>query len=238
MVIYDRTDAAGFEPTDRWADGFGWIAHPGERAKRASHAVRCDDGVWLVDPLWAPDVDDRIDELGTVAGVLVCFNWHARDADRFARRYDVPVSVPDWPGMDRVEARLEASVERFADRPGTGDAGLELRRCEPMPGWSEAMLYREADATLYVPESLATAPTYTVGDERLGTGVIRRVNPPRDRLADLEPERVLVGHGEGVFDEATRALEYALAVSRRRLPRAVVENGPSQVRALFAAMRS
>lgn len=237
MVIYDRGGAGDVELVDRWADGFGWIAHPRERGTRASHAVRGEDGLWLLDPLWAPGVTERIDDLDAVAGVAVCFNWHARDADRFARRYGVPVSVPDWPGMDRVEARLDAPVERFATGDGLGGSAFDVRRCEPMPGWSEAICYREADGTLYVPESLATAPTYTVGDERLGAGVIRRLDPPRALLRDCEPDRVLVGHGTGVTDDATRALEHALAVSRRRFPRALRENGPAQLRALVAAVR-
>ncbi|WP_049922220.1 hypothetical protein [Halopiger djelfimassiliensis] len=236
-MIYDRRDAREFEPIDRRPDGFGWVAHPHETAVRASHAVRCDDGVWIVDPLWAPGVTDRIDELGAVAGVVVCFNWHGRDADRFARHYDVPVFVPDWNGMSRVVSRIDAPIERFADRFGEGESGFELIRCEPMAGWSEAMAYRESDGTLYVPESLATAPTYTVGDERLGAGVLRRLDPPRDQLWPLEPDRVLVGHGAGVMDEATRALEDALAGSRRRLPRALLRNGGAQMRALFAAVR-
>ncbi|WP_049928206.1 hypothetical protein [Halopiger goleimassiliensis] len=236
MTIYERGRSRDLAVIDEWEGGFGWLAHPHEHGRRASHAVDGPGGIWLLDPLWTPDAVETIDDRGDVAGVAVCFNWHARDADRFASRYDVPVTIPAWSGMDRAVDRLEAPVERVTG--GLGESGFELRRCEPMPGWSEAFCYRERDDTLYVPESLATAPGYTVGDERLGTGVLRRLQPPRAHLRDLEPDRVLVGHGAGVLEDATRALEHALAVSRRRFPRALREHGVEQARALLAAMRS
>lgn len=242
MTIYDRGESTAFREIDRWENGFGWLAHPNESGRRASHAIRGDDGIWLVDPLWAPGVAERIDDIGAVAGVVVCFNWHARDVDRFADHYDVPVFVPEW--LDRVEERTRAPVVRFAET--VGDSGFEVRRYEPVPGWSEAFAYREADGTLYVPEALGTAPSYVVGDERIGAGIVPRLVPPRTHLGDLEPERILVGHGAGIgFTDgppepgpmdAARALEHALAVSRRRLPRALRANGAVQFRSMLSAV--
>ncbi len=46
-----------------------------------------------------------------------------------------------------------------------------------------------------------------------------RLNPPRRALRGVAPERVLVGHGAGVMDDATRVLEAALSRSRKRAPR-------------------
>ena len=253
MPNYDRRDATGYREIDRWDGGVGWLAHPHETGQRASHAVVADDrversstgsrtqsgdGVWLLDPLDAPGVDDLIAEFGEVVGVAVLSNWHARDAGVFARRHDVRVHLPEW--MTRVEGRVDAPVERYATGPGSrgfGDAGFRVRQCHPLPGWREGIAYRESDGTLYVPESMGTAPAYTVGEERLGLSVIRRPFPPRDRLAGVEPARVLVGHGAGVFEAADEALADALAGARRRFPRALAAHAGTQLRALVEAAR-
>lgn len=247
MTIYERGVSTDYRTIDRFADGFGWFAYPRESGRRASHAIRNaaddeeDGSVWLFDPLWAPGVTDEIDALGPVAGVAVLFDWHARDADRFARHYDVPVTVPDW--LERVEPRVDAPVRRIGAGEELGDSGFRVRRHVPYPGWREAVAHRDADGTLYVPETVSSAPSYTVGGEELGIELSQRLVPPRNLLGHFEPARVLVGHGEGVLDDAdgegtaARALEYALAGSRRRFPRALVENGPTLARALLAAIR-
>ncbi len=129
--MYHRARSDGFRVIDRWEDGVGWIAHPEETGARASHAVRGEGGgVWLLDPLDAPDVESLIDGLGSVTGVVVLSNFHARDADVFANRYDVPVWVPAW--MNRVESRLDAPVERFDET--FGDAGFVVTASRLLPG--------------------------------------------------------------------------------------------------------
>lgn len=230
MKTYDRSTPTDLREIDRFEDGVGWLAHPTEGGRRASHAVKTDDGTWLLDPLWASGVEDLIESLeDEIVGVAVCSCWHARDADRFARTYDVPVYAPSW--MSRLESRVNAPLERYR-----GDLeGIAVDRCEPFPGWSEAICYVESHDTLYVPDTLGTVDAFTVGDERIGLELARRLDPPR-RLRTLEPDRILVGHGEGVLEDATRALEYALAGGRRRLPRAVLENGPSTLRSVVGAL--
>ncbi|ELZ03701.1 hypothetical protein [Natrialba aegyptia] len=235
-MIYDRRDSYEFREIDRWDDGVGWLAHPDEGGRRASHVVVGADGIWLLDPLWAPGVDDLLDEFtadreDSVAGVAICSNWHTRDADRFARRYDVPIWVPEW--MGRVDERTAEPVRHYE---GSFDPSIRTVRCEPMPLWNEVILYWADHNTLYVPESMGTADPYTVGNERIGLELVRRLDPPRS-LRELEPDRILVGHGAGVLDDATRALEFALAGGRRRFPSAVLENGPTTVRALYGAIR-
>lgn len=231
MTMYDRGAASDCRVVSRWDGGLSWLPFPDETARRASHAVRGDDGVWLFDPIDAPNVDDAVAELGSVAGVVVLSAYHARDAGAFAARHDVPVSLPRW--LPRVADRVDAPVERFDVEPG--DSGFVVREHAPIPGWSEGVAYRRSDATLYVPESLGTAPPYTVADERLGLYLFQRFVVPKFFLG-YEPERVLVGHGDGVFTDATPALADAVTNARRRLPRALVENGRAQVRAAFAAM--
>jgi hypothetical protein len=130
MPTYVRDDPAEFREIDGWSDGRGWLAHPEEDTRRASHAIRGEDGrVSLFDPLDAPGVDDLVAELGEVAGVATFSNYHARDAGRFARRHDVPVYLPKW--TTRVTSRIDAPVERYGAT--LGDSGFSVRGYEPIP---------------------------------------------------------------------------------------------------------
>ncbi|MFC6875402.1 MBL fold metallo-hydrolase [Halobellus marinus] len=165
MPIYDRRPPSEYEAVDRWDGGIGWLAHPNETGRRTSHAVvGADGGVWVIDPLDAPGIDEELSALGNVRGVLVCSNYHVRDADRFAARHDVPVYCPSW--LSRAVSKLDSPTDSETDTVGT--SGFELRRCRPFPGWSEVVAYRESDETLYVPDVLGTTPLFTVGAERLG----------------------------------------------------------------------
>jgi len=233
MPIYDRGEPDEFETIDRRSDGVGWIAHPDEAGLRASHAVRGDDGVWLLDPIDAPGVDDLLAELGPVAGVAVLSDYHARDAAAFARRHDVPVHVPAW--IDRGADRTDAPIERFEG--DLGSSGFRAIEYDPFPGWTEAFLYRESDGTLYVPDSMAASVRPTVGDERIGLYLLVRLRPPGEELAGIDVERVLFGHGSGVFEGADAALADALAGARRRFPRALVAGGWSELKLAGAALR-
>ncbi|MFB6068449.1 MAG: hypothetical protein ABEJ90_00805 [Halobacterium sp.] len=241
MAMYERGDSDGPAVVDRWEGGVGWLAHPGEDGERASHAFRTADGVWVVDPLDAPGVDDLLADLGDVAGVAVLSNYHARDADELARRHGVPVHVPAWSAMDRVVDRLDAAVERFEE----GFAGFEggvggfgVRRVDPLPGWTEAVAYRERDGTLYVPDVLSASGKFAVADERVGLFLLSRLRPPGDAFGDVTPERILFGHGDGVFADAEGALENCLDGARRRFPRALATTAGTQLRALFDAVRN
>ena len=226
-MMYDRGRAADCTVVDRFDGGVGWLAHPHEEARRASHAfVDADGDVWVVDPLDAPGVDDLLAEYGEVAGVAVLSNFHARDADAFAARHDVPVSLP--PKMDRVADLVDAPTRRLRD----GDGGFTYRQTTPLPGWRETVAYRESDGTLYAPDSLGTAAWATVDRERLGVYLLARPLPPRALFAGYDPDRVLVGHGAGVFDDASGALDEALDGARRRFPRALVQEGGTQLRGL------
>ena len=44
MPIFDRTESKNHQVIDRWDGGIGWIAHPDEDSRRASHAVVGDNG--------------------------------------------------------------------------------------------------------------------------------------------------------------------------------------------------
>jgi hypothetical protein len=193
---------------DRWEGGVGWIVHPEETLRRASHALATTDGVWVVDPLDAPGLDDLLAEYGDVAGVVVTMDRHGRDAATLARRHDVAGHVP-------------RSVSFGADvttRPAGGTLGetdVRVLDAVSLPGWREAALFD--GETLVVGDALGTAPHFLAPGERLGVHPFLRVVPPR-RLRGLEPERVLVGHGEGVLADGTAALDDALEGARRNLP--------------------
>ena len=225
------------EPTDpavvdQWNGGVGWIAHPEETMERASHALSTDEGVWLVDPLCAPGVADLLGDLGEVAGVILLSNYHLRDADVFADRHKVQVTLPA--PMTGVEDRLAAPVSRLAVGATIGE--YELFTVAHSPWWQEYGL--TVGETLVVGESVGTAAYLRAGEEDLGVMLIRRLTPPRDALAGRDPARILAGHGPGLHENAGEALEDTLSSARRRLPRALLENGTRQLRTVIAAVRT
>jgi len=225
--MYDRSDSTSARQIHEFDGGVSWIAHPGEGGQRASHAIRGDDGVWVLDPLDAPNVDDIIAQVGDVVGVAVLTSWHARDAGTVADRHDVAVHVPEW--MRRVEARVDAPLKQYSLAPG--ESGFRTLACRPFPLWDEVFLYDDRSDTLVIPDSMATVDYSLVGDERLGLQWFRRPQPPK-QLHGLEPARILVGHGQGVTTDAPAALARALDGARRQFPNAVVENAPRSLRSL------
>jgi hypothetical protein len=230
MPAYERSPATGYQEIDRWDEGVGWIAHPDEDGERASHALKTDDGIWVIDPVDAPGIDELLGEMGDVAGVAVLSSHHARDAGPIATRHDVAVHIPQW--MDRIAERVDAPIKR--EKRVLGDLGFNTYPVEPLSVYQGAIAYRDADGTLIVPDLLSSGSAYPVGDERIGVMLGVRPFPPRNTFEGLEPERILFGHGEGVFEDATAALDDALATARKRYPQALVENLGTNLR-LFAA---
>ncbi|WP_435144662.1 hypothetical protein [Halobaculum sp. P14] len=203
------------ERIDEFDGGLSWLAYPDERMQRASHAVTDDGDVWILDPVDGPGVDEFVASLdGDVAGTVVCLDRHKRDAAAVADRHGVPVYVPEW--MTGVAEELDAPVERFGDALGGFDA-IAVKRGAVLP-WQEVALYDETGGTLYVPEAVGTVDFMTVPGERLGVHPALRLLPPRRPLSGLDPDRVLVGHGAGVHDDAATALAEALRRSRRTAP--------------------
>jgi len=197
---------------DRFEGGVGWIAYPDETMERASHALQTEEGLWLVDPVDADGLDDLLAEFGEVAGVVVCLDRHKRDAAAIARRHDVSVHVPRW--MTGVASEIDAPIERAVGE--LGDSGYELFRIRDssVPPWQEAGLYNPDNGTLVVPESVGAADYFLADGERLGVHPMLRLTPPRAALAGYTPDRILVGHGEGVLTDAAAALDDALDSSK------------------------
>lgn len=180
---------------DLGREGFGWIVD--ETMTRASHALASDGKVWLVDPVDWPEAIDRAVALGEPAGVIQLLEWHNRDCARLARRLAVPHVV-----TPRLLPGSPFTFIQFA----------RLRR------WRESALWWPDTRTLVTADVLGTNRFYTAGKAPLGVHLFLRLTPPR-ALGAYEPDRILVGHGEGLLGPGTAdALSDALRSSRRRLP--------------------
>lgn len=216
--------ATDWAETNRWERGASWIAYPDETMQRASHVLETDAGSIVVDPVDAAGIDDLFAAFGDVAGVVVLLNRHKRDSAAIARRHDVPVYVPD--ALAGVEDDIDAPTERIhREVPGT-DYGVHELTSNAV--WQEAALYGGEDDTLVVPEAVGTADYFLAGTERLGVHPMLRLTPPT-KLNRLTPERLLVGHGHGIVDDASGALADALRGSRGRTPGLYVKNLKSLV---------
>jgi hypothetical protein len=154
--------------------GFGWIPH--ERLVRTSHALAVEGRVWLVDVVVWPDALERARSLGEPAGVIQLLDRHNRDCADVAAQLGVPhLRVPD---------RL--------------DAPLQIVRVVNLPLWHERALWWPEGRVLVVADALGTVGYFTPRGAALGVHPLLRLFPPKRRLGRLEPDVVLVGHGEGV----------------------------------------
>jgi hypothetical protein len=178
--------------------GFGWI-EPG-RMQRTSHALLADGRVWIVDPVEAAGVDERIRSLGEAGGVIQLLDRHNRDCAAFATRFGVPHHVVPL-------GRLGGVTFKF----------LLVRKSRV---WKETALWWEDERVLCVADALGTTPFFCAPGEALGVHPLLRPLPPRKRLGAVSPRHVLCGHGEGLHgDQAEPAFREALSTARRRLPR-------------------
>jgi hypothetical protein len=183
--------------------GFGWISPEKPKLRIASHALAGAGGVWLVDPTDAPALDERVRALGEPRGVIQLLDRHNRDAAAVAARLGVPHHRVPFGGVP--------------------DAPFEILPLVRRSRWREAALWWPEQRVLVTADALGTVPHYfALGGEPIGVHPLLRLTPPR-RLAALEPEHVLVGHGEGVHTAATEAVRGALSHSRRRAVRLPLE---------------
>jgi hypothetical protein len=153
--------------------------------------------VWLVDPLDWPEAIDRALTLGDPAGVIQLLDRHNRDCARLAAQFGIPhLVVPD----------------------AVAGSPFEVVPVMRRKHWRETALWWLAARTLVIADALGSNRFYTGGQAPIGVHVLLRFKPPK-ALAALEPERVLVGHGEGVVGPDTaRILGDAVRTSLRRLP--------------------
>lgn len=211
--------ATEYREIDRRDAGVGWIAYPDETMQRASHAFAIDGDVWVCDPVDVEGLDDLLAEFGEVAGVVTLLDRHKRDAAAIANRHGVAVHVPEW--MTGVVDDIDAPTERI--HLELADTGVGVHKLVDNRFWQEAALYIEDRNELIVPESVGTADYFLVGSERLGVHPMLRLKPPK-KLRRFSPDRVLVGHGAGISENATEALSNAVSGARARTPGLYVKN--------------
>ncbi|MBX0285247.1 hypothetical protein [Haloarcula salinisoli] len=211
--------ATDWTETNRWERGASWLAYPDETMQRASHVLGTDAGAIVVDPVDAEGIDELFADFGDVAGVIVLLNRHKRDSAAIAKRHDVPVYVPE--ALAGVEDDIDAPTERVHRQIPDTDYGVHELTSNAV--WQEAALYGDEDDTLVVPEAVGTADYFLAGSERLGVHPMLRLTPPT-KLNRLTPERLLVGHGHGIMDDASGALADAVRGSRGRTPGLYVKN--------------
>lgn len=188
---------------DEAAWGFGWIAGDPPWMQRTSHALLAGDGVWLVDPVDFPGLDDRVRALGRPAGVIQLLDRHGRDCAPVSARLGVPIWI------------TPAAV------PGSPFEVIEVKRARR---WRESALWWPQQRVLVVAEAVGTVRYFRAPGEALGVHPLLRLTPPRI-LCGYEPEHVLVGHGAGIHEDAATALHVAIRRSRvnalRVIPRLV-----------------
>jgi len=190
-----------FRSCDEFEGGFGW-KEPGF-LERTSHVLVADGAAWLVDPLAADGLEQRIRAAGRPAGVIQLLDRHGRDCAALAERLSVPLHVVPFDGVE--------------------GAPFSFRRVVRLPGWREAALWWPEARVLVCADALGTAAYFRAPGERLGVHPFLRLLPPRAMARGLTPGHVLCGHGEGIHgEEAAIQLAQALATSRRRIPRWLV----------------
>jgi hypothetical protein len=175
--------------------GVTWVEQ--SAMARAGHGLLDDGRVWLIDPYEDAEALAVVAELGTPAGVLQLLDRHNRDCERLARRFDVPL----------FRLPVEGVGTPFQPIPVISNRA-----------WREVALWWAGRETLVVAEAVGTAPAFALG-HRVGVHPMLRLTPPRKQFAGLEPERLLVGHGQAIESGANAALRDALDRSRRDLPR-------------------
>ncbi len=187
----------GARLVDEIGFAFGWIAPEPRFMQRASHAVAADGRVWVIDPVADESALGRARELGDLAGVVQLLDRHRRDCRAVAEQLGVPhYELPEQPPAGAPFEVLPLLRRRW---------------------WHEVALWFPEERTLVCADAVGTAQYYRAPGERLGVSPLLRLTPPR-RLLAVEPDHVLVGHGEGIHEDAAAALREAVTLARRRTP--------------------
>jgi hypothetical protein len=192
-----RRAVGGVRFVDELGFAFGWIAPEPRFMQRASHAVASHGRVWLIDPVADENALRRARELGDPAGVVQLLDRHRRDCRAVAEQLGVPhYELPEQPPAGAPFEVLPLLRQRW---------------------WQEVALWHPEQRTLVCADAVGTAQYYRAPGERLGVSPLLRMTPPR-RLLAVEPDHVLVGHGEGIHEDAAAALREAVTLARRRTP--------------------
>jgi len=190
-------DVGGVRFVDGIGFAFGWIAPKPGFMQRTSHAVASRGRVWVIDPVADEAALERARRLGEPAGVVQLLDRHGRDCRGVAEQLGVPhYEVPEQP---------------------PAGAPFEVVPLQRRRWWHEVALWFPEQRTLVCADAVGTAPYYRGPGERLGVSPLLRLTPPR-RLLAVQPHHVLVGHGEGIHEDAAAVLREAVTLARRRTP--------------------
>jgi hypothetical protein len=212
---------APIEVFDRFEGGISWGRAGAGLLECRAHALRtADGGVWLIDPIDGEGLDEELEQLGDVVGVIVLFDRHLRAAPRLAKRYGVRLLVP--PGRWRRGQRRPEGAEELAERVD----GVPFRFApivERAGQWLEWVLWWEETRILVVPEAVGSAQWYrSRSREPLAVHPVLRVIEPPKSLLSLDigdgPARLLVGHGDNLDSGIAATIELAVSEARRELP--------------------
>lgn len=232
MVLKKDEPADQLTIVDEWDKGFTWRAHPDADFQRTSHAIRVDDGIWIIDPMDAAGLDEKLIDLGTPAGVVMLSSIHRRHVDRIAQRHNVDVYVPDW--FDEASREFDAPVSLITD--SLVSTGFELLNLREKPWRQGAALYHPERKTLVVSDSLATT-LFSKKEGRLELFPPARINPSYHPLRNLEVDRLLLSHGDPITEDATLQLERALNQEYRGTAAAILTNLPTFARLMVTSLR-
>ena len=183
---------------NEWEGGFGWSQD--EFMRRTSHALLVDGRVWLTDPVDDPELEERVRALGDPAGVLQLLDRHERGCAAWAARLAVP-HLRAWESL--------------------GGAPFEALRVRSSRWWREVALWEPNGRTLVCADALGTVGYFCAPGEAIGLHPLVRPLPPR-QLGRVAPQRIICGHGAGLHEDVSAALQEALRTARRRLPAVVL----------------
>ena len=176
--------------------GISWVID--EPAARASHALKVDGRVYIIDPVEHPAALERIEVLGPVAAVVQLLDRHNRDCAAIAEKLGVahlriPEAIPNTP-LQAIRV-------------------VDLRR------WREVALWWPRRDVLVVPEALGTSSIWTADHGVVGLHPILRPLPPK-ALRGYRPAYLLTGHGPPVKGpDARDGVEWAYDRARADIPR-------------------
>jgi hypothetical protein len=193
---------------DEFEHGLEWVSE-GDKLARTSHAVVASGRAWLTDVVDGRGLDEHVAALGSPAGVVQLLDRHPRDNAAIAERLGVPVHETPFTEVEGAPfVVLPIANRRF---------------------WREIALWFAEERILVCGDALGSLGYFRARDEPFGLHPFLRPFPPK-KLATLEPEHVLFGHGPGFHGpEAPQALRDAFAKPRRRLPQALL-NGLREAR--------
>ena len=221
----------GMAPTEIATGLLRWTArhpqwHPGEfGAEVASYAADAGDGhAVVVDPLLPPDRDGVLAALDALAGdrvtIAISIPYHVRDAESLWRRYadrGLDARIVGHKGVARRLADAGGFEELRPGEPGAERDGLAAYAIG-RPRRNELPLHLPSHDALVFGDALVTTPEGELRiwhNEPVDAHRVRfyaeRFAPTLDPLIDLEPQRILVTHGEPILEDGAEALRRAAA---------------------------